>query len=102
MLVTLSVTIQYNFQQFPLKEFAVTEFQLIFVQNDLEEVRKLLSLGAEANTQDYSGWTPLQEAAQVTFFRLKEKNCLFQNRYFQIYYYCQRRFTTFFLFVIFL
>jgi hypothetical protein len=69
----ISAIIQYNFQQFPLKEFAVTEFQLIFVQNDLEEVRKLLSLGAEANTQDYSGWTPLHEAAQVTFFRLKEK-----------------------------
>jgi hypothetical protein len=45
-------------------------FNQFFVdfQNNVEKVRSLLELGAEPNTQDFSRWTPLHEAAQVPIF----------------------------------
>ena len=37
---------------------------------DLSKVKQLLSEGAEPNTQDNNGWTPLHEAAQRAHYDL--------------------------------
>lgn len=41
-----------------------TKLHVACIKGQVEEVRRLLDLGANPNTQDHAGWTPLHEVAQ--------------------------------------
>lgn len=47
--------------------------QVACIKNNPEKVKELLSLGADPNSKDNAGWTPLHEACNYGFFGCVEE-----------------------------
>uniref|UniRef100_UPI003FA4C030 ankyrin repeat domain-containing protein 31 isoform 2 n=1 Tax=Danio rerio TaxID=7955 RepID=UPI003FA4C030 len=53
-------------------KFGETKLHLAVMQEDLQDVRDMISVGASINVADYAGWTPLHEAVNRNNYDITE------------------------------